>query len=78
MLHTMARRARFIYIGLHEAVAQRIRATARSNNLRISALVANMLNHFYPEPHKAADESNDPIVITGQGEYQTIIRPSDL
>lgn len=78
MVHHMARKTKFIYIGLHEALARRIRDTAKAGNTRISALVQSMLDKHYPETHKAADEADEPIVITGQGDYSTVIRPTDI
>lgn len=78
MVHIMARRTKFIYIGLHEALAQRIRDAAKSSNTRISALVQSMLDKHYPQSHRAADEADEPIVITGQGDYSTVIRPTDI
>ncbi len=78
MVHIMARKTKFIYIGLHEALAHRVREVAKSSNTRISSLVQSMLDKHYPESSAAADEANEPIVITGQGDYQTIIRPTDI
>lgn len=78
MVHHMARKTKFIYIGLHEALARRVRDAAKASNTRISAFVQSMLDQHYPESHKAADEADEPIVITGQGDYQTIVRPTDI
>lgn len=71
-----ARATPFIYLGVHQRVAQRIRQAAAASQTRICTLLEAWCDKHIPETD--ADRNNDPIVITGQGEYQNIIRPSDL
>lgn len=75
-LNPGARATPFIYIGVHQSVAERIRVAASASKTRICTLLESWCDKHIPETD--ADRNDDPIVITGQGEYENIIRPSDL
>jgi len=76
MMHHMGnRQTEFEYIAVHASVADRIRRAAKSSSTRICKLIEGWCNRHLPAD---SPESDDSIVITGQGEYRNEIRPSDL
>lgn len=76
MMHVMAnRKTTFEYLAVHASVADRIRTAARSGKTQICKLLEGWCDSHLPADKT---ESDDPIVITGQGEYRNEIRPSDL
>jgi len=85
MMHTMSKRKKsqvpvhrntpFVYLAVHKTVADRIRSAALASKTRICNLLEDWCNKQLPADEPGTDE---PIVVTGQGDYQTVIRPSDL
>ncbi len=72
----MARKTKYVALMVHEKTAANVRKASQSVGMRICALIEDWCGKNYK--HTQSDIDNEPIVITGQGDYKNEIRPTDM
>jgi hypothetical protein len=75
MVHRMSTSKRYTALMILTPIANRLRALAKKRGETISKCLECVLGN---EEYSSMDKANEPLVRTGQGDFETVIRPTDI